>query len=136
MRALKTRAFDVWNRLRRVSTSRGPSSRLCVFCLSLGAAACTVPGGDATGCDDPSVELCQSGESINGEDCTSALSCGDPGRTGTWIDGSVHVARVQCEDGRFLECSAPVGGSNYAQAQQPFPFFGGGVLCQIGIIQA
>lgn len=92
-------------------------------------------GGEATGCDDPSVGLCQSGESVNGEDCTSVTSCGNAGRTGSWIDGGHWYARARCEDGTFLECSAPVGGSNHAQAQQPTAFFGGGVLCQSGGVQ-
>ena len=95
----------------------------------------TLAEREANGCNDPSVAFCQSGESVNGQDCTSAPSCGNPGRTGTWMDGSDHWARVRCEDGRFLECSAPVGGSNFAQAQQPFDFFGGGVLCQVNNVQ-
>ena len=69
---------------------------------------------------------------MNGQDCTGLPSCGNPGRTGSWADGNAFWARVQCENGEFLECSAPATGSNYAQAQQPFAFFTGGVICQIG----
>lgn len=117
-----------------VSALRRMVVPLSILCLGFGAAGCTVPGGEATGCDDPSVAFCQAGGSVNGQDCSVDPTCGSPGRTGSWLEGDSWWARVQCENGQFLECSAPVGGSNYAQSQQPFEYFGGGVICEIGNI--